>query len=76
MNKKDFLKLKISKILSSGPNMAHSLSLLLMWQREFVRFCAFFFVQQRKRMHLRTHCETQPKQYHLTSKLPCFLVRQ
>ena len=31
-----------------------------------------FFPQRRKRMHLRTLCGTQPKQYPLNSKLPSF----
>ena len=36
----------------------------------------FFFVQGEERMHLRTLCETRPKQYPLISKLPCFLASQ
>ena len=48
--KTDFLKLEMSKILSSGPNMAHSISLLLMCQPQFVYLCVcFFFLFSRER---------------------------
>ena len=39
-------------------------------------FFFFFFFRGEKRMHLRKPCGTQPKQYPLNSKLPCFLARQ
>ena len=36
----------------------------------------FFFFRGENRMHLRTPCGTQPKQYPLNSELPCFLAGQ